>query len=81
MIRADGSACKPLLVYEGTYTGRINKEVKRFSNDSIACCVQPKAWKDTKILEIWVDEVLKKTEPTKRKLILMHNFRAHNENV
>ena len=32
--------------------------------------LQPNAWTDAMIFEIWVNEVLKKTEPERRKLIV-----------
>jgi hypothetical protein len=81
LIRADGVKCKPLIVFKGSSKGRIAKEVKGFNNEHITCCAQSNAWCDLQVLEIWIQEVLKKSFPNQRKLIIMDNFAVHTENV
>ena len=81
LIRADGIKCKPLIIFKGAYKGRIAKEVKSYSNDEILCCTQPNAWNDSHVLKIWIDEILKKSFPNQRKLIIMDNFAVHTDNV
>ena len=81
LIRADGIKCKPLVVFKGAQKGRIAREVNNFSNEEKECCAQNNAWVNQNVLEVWVGEVLKKSFPNERKLIIMDNFAVHRDNV
>ena len=80
-VTANGEMLKPMIIFKGKPGGRIQqREFPSYRNESIYAC-QDRAWMDEKVLQEWVQKVLKphaeKAPPGIHPILLLDSYRCH----
>ena len=80
-VTASGKMLPPVVIFKGKKGGRIKREFTRY-NPGAFYAVQEKAWMDEKVMQFWIDKILKpylQTAPQGvRPLLLLDSYRCHH---
>ena len=80
--RGDGVKCTPLIVYKGTFNGRVSREVKGFDDNRAMHVAQDKAWTNYDVLNYWRNRILMPVFRNAQgpKVLLVDSLKLHKNN-